>query len=171
MVYTQNSEGMEGRAGIPDEKVVYANGRIDSAARCIKCRRCFSKEDFIKHARAKKVLFCSCGSPVKPSIVFTSEALSEDFSAHRDDIRGADFVFVMGSSLRSFPFNTLMSRIPDHVPRVLVNLDKVFESTTSSALEPYVFKFDPAAPRARDIFLAGKCDNVLEKIANSMGAH
>ena len=59
---------------------------------------------------------------VKPDIVFFGEDLPEDFrSSFAPDFAGCDLLVVMGTSLQVQPFASLIHRVPQTTPRLLVS--------------------------------------------------
>mmetsp|Transcript_17616 Transcript_17616/g.32603 ORF Transcript_17616/g.32603 Transcript_17616/m.32603 type:complete len:350 (+) Transcript_17616:31-1080(+) len=145
-LYTQNIDGLEFLAGIPDDKLVECHGHFRTAA-CIDCMEAADgervKETIVQTGETP---ICDrCGGNVKPDIVFFGESLPDRF--HRllqQDIPKADLLLVMGTSLQVAP----VSLIPDMVRcnRVLFNRDLVMRIRKGS-----------------DIFVQGDCDtNILE---------
>lgn len=67
-----------------------------------------------------------CDGLVKPDIVFFGEALPERFFRLVEcDFPKADLLIIMGSSLVVQPFASLVDRVKSHVPRLLLNREKV----------------------------------------------
>lgn len=69
-------------------------------------------------------------------------------------ISAADLVFVMGTSLKVFPFNMLVTVIKKDTPTVLVNFDDVMSSSGTPE------KF---------LFLRGDIDSHIRKIVEGCG--
>ncbi|XP_071548444.1 NAD-dependent protein deacetylase sirtuin-3-like isoform X2 [Panulirus ornatus] len=104
MVYTQNIDGLERLAGIPDAKLMESHGTFASAS----CTLCYKMHD------AKKVkqaildgdipVMCesnSCKGKVKPDIVFFGENLPEPFWNYHNYIHFTDLLLVIGTSLEA----------------------------------------------------------------------
>ena len=170
-IYTQNIDGLEFLAGIPDDKLVECHGHFRTAS-CIDCHRPVVasdndnvddnvddnadrvKETIVKH---RKTPICThCGGNVKPDIVFFGEDLPNRF--HRllkTDIPKADLLLVMGTSLQVAP----VSMIPNMVlryrqcNRVLFNRDLVMKMRKGG----------------RDIFVPGDCDTNVQELLNLLG--
>ena len=151
--FTQNIDCLDREAGVPDDKIVEAHGSFARQS-CIECKESFSKESMLKHVDEKVVPHCaSCGGLVKPEIVFFGEALPSEFFNSLSLPQEADLVLVLGSSLTVHPFASLPSMVPEGVPRVLINLERV----------------GGMGNLADDVLLLGDCDDGVCKIANACG--
>jgi NAD-dependent SIR2 family protein deacetylase len=146
-IYTQNIDGLEFLAGIPDEKLVECHGHFRTAS-CIDCGRPANaeevKETIVLYGKTPKCN--SCGGNVKPDVVFFGEGLPNRF--HRllkQDLPKADLLLVMGTSLQVAP----VSMIPNMVrcKRVLFNRDLVMK-----------------IKKDRDMFIPGNCDANVQKL-------
>ncbi|KAJ1424025.1 DHS-like NAD/FAD-binding domain-containing protein [Ochromonadaceae sp. CCMP2298] len=120
--FTQNIDGLELEAGIPLESLMQAHGHMRSS-RCCDCKEEVPIGDFFASVSREEVLYCAnCeGGIIKPDIVFFGEALPSEFHDTIADVAEADLVFVMGTSLKVFPFAMLIDLIQKDVPIVLVN--------------------------------------------------
>ena len=151
-IYSQNIDGLEFLAGIPDDKLVECHGHFRTAS-CIDCDATADIE-IVKQTivRDGKTPICDyCGGNVKPDIVFFGEGLPDRF--HRllkQDIPKADLLLVMGTSLNVAP----VSMIPDMVRcnRVLFNRDLVMRIR-----------------KGRDMFIPGNCDANIQKLIDRLG--
>jgi NAD-dependent deacetylase sirtuin 2 len=150
-IYTQNIDGLEFLAGIPDDKLVECHGHFRSAA-CIDCNKSSDiekvKETITKEGKTPTCTYC--GGNIKPDIVFFGEDLPDRFhKLLKKDIPKADLLLVMGTSLQVAP----VSMIPDMVRcnRVLFNRDKVMKI------------------RPGDIFIPGYCDSNVEELSSLLG--
>jgi len=151
-IYSQNIDGLEFLAGIPDDKLVECHGHFRTAS-CIDCGRSANaetvKETIVSGGKTPK---CDhCGGNVKPDIVFFGEDLPDRF--HRllkQDIPKADLLLVMGTSLNVAP----VSMIPEMVRcnRVLFNRDKVMKIR-----------------KGRDMFIPGDCDANAKELIDLLG--
>lgn len=75
--FTQNIDGLETRAHIPEEKLVEAHGTI-TTQRCANCRAPYDGEKMWTAIKQGDVAYCEqpgCGGPIKPDIVFFGEAV------------------------------------------------------------------------------------------------
>mmetsp|Transcript_14850 Transcript_14850/g.35997 ORF Transcript_14850/g.35997 Transcript_14850/m.35997 type:complete len:190 (+) Transcript_14850:613-1182(+) len=152
-LYSQNIDGLEYLAGIPDDKLVECHGHFRSAT-CIDCGTT-ADADSVKNTIVKNgtVPECkNCGGNVKPDIVFFGESLPDRFHRLlRTDIQEADLLLVMGTSLQVAP----VSMIPDMVQcdhRVLFNREPVMKIRSG-----------------QDIFLPGDCDDHVQELCSILG--
>jgi NAD-dependent deacetylase sirtuin 2 len=68
----------------------------------------------------------NCGGLVKPDIVFFGEGLPDRFFDKLGvDFPKCDLLLVIGTSLQVQPFASLIARVKEHVPRVLINREAV----------------------------------------------
>lgn len=166
MNFTQNIDGLELEAGLPEELLVQAHGHMRSA-RCCECQISAPITDFFAHVAMEKVMYCStCNVPeaegpdaarigiVKPDIIFFGESLPMRFLASMRQMLEADLVFVMGTSLKVFPFAGLLDLIAPAVPVVLVNRENPGRIDTS---------------RHPMLFLQGAIEESVAKLADALG--
>ena len=155
MLFTQNIDCLERRAGVPGSQIVEAHGSF-ATQRCIDCKTEYP-DDLMKEAVFKgDVPHCivpQCNGLVKPDIVFFGEALPEAFFHNRHVPALADLVFVMGTSLTVQPFASLPHAVADGVPRVLFNMEVVGDLGT----------------RADDVIELGDCDSGVRRLADALG--
>lgn len=89
-----------------------------------------------KHILDDKILNCQkCEAPIKPDVILFGEKLSVDLLKEAGNLKEADLVFVMGTSLKVFPFNAIVSIIPKETPLVLIN----FENSLNSSFNKFLF--------------------------------
>ena len=176
-VYTQNVDCLERQAGIPSELIIEAHGSFHSS-HCLNssCRREYSFEwmrDRILTESAGHVPKCeSCGSVVKPDIVFYGERLPEKFFRLSErDFATCDLLIVIGTSLVVEPFSLLVEVTPKHVPRLVINLTPIQRRSKGLAItgrESNAFDFDSEA-RYRDVFIQGFSDEVCRELSERLG--
>jgi NAD-dependent SIR2 family protein deacetylase len=126
---TQNIDSLESLTGLVyDEHVVQAHGGFDRAA-CIECDAVCVPEEVRETIMNDRIPRCdACSGAVKPSIVFFEESLPAAFhQAASDDLPACDLLIVMGTSLKVQPFSGLINLIGDHVPRIVINSERVGE--------------------------------------------
>lgn len=169
-VLTQNIDGLERAAGVPDEKLVEAHGSFATAS-CIDCRHSHNAERVKDHVLRGTVARCenaSCarlkatGEPglVKPDIVFFGEGLPSRFFDHMEDVSQADLVLVLGTSLVVDPFGSLVYHTKKSATSVLINRD----------LYPAGSKFRfRSAGKGSDVALLGSCDDVVRSLTQILG--
>ena len=160
--FTQNIDTLERVAGISDEKIVEAHGAFNTG-HCIRCRKEYSQE-WIKELIFKdEIPTCQlekCAGYVKPDIVFFGESLPERFfNCMQSDFRQCDLLIIIGTSLTVQPFASLIGRVGQDCPRLLINMEK---SGTGSGM------FDEKA-NYRDVALLGDCDSGCRNLADKLG--
>eukprot|EP00536_Pseudo-nitzschia_multiseries_P002617 jgi/Psemu1/63745/estExt_Genemark1.C_350070 len=151
-IYSQNIDGLEFLAGIPDDKLVECHGHFRTAS-CIDCHRSADaasvKSTIVDHGKTPQ---CEhCGGNVKPDIVFFGEDLPSRFhKLIKQDMPRADLLLVMGTSLQVAP----VSMIPNMVRcnRVLFNRDLVMKIR-----------------KKKDLFIPGDCDSNVQALLDLLG--
>lgn len=138
-VYTQNIDDLELKAGIIDKKLVQCHGLFRNAT-CISCKTSFSGWKIHGHIKKKEVPRCmNCFEGVsaeeevpinfgviKPNITFFGEDLPRSFhTLIGSDIRSCDLALFVGTSLKVNPVASILQKIPEGVPRVLINKDNI----------------------------------------------
>ncbi|SNX83663.1 related to NAD-dependent histone deacetylase [Melanopsichium pennsylvanicum] len=206
-VFTQNVDTLERIAGVEADKVVEAHGSFASST-CIVCKHRVD-DDWIR-AKVEKGQVARCprhkcparrnwkakriddhdegagvgvGGLVKPDIVFFGESLPSRFFTCIPDLKTADLLIVMGTSLQVQPFASLIDAVPQHCPRVLINLERVGELASSDGYEggrmgtgmynETGFDFDGLAyggkHNTRDVFYEGKADDGIIELVKLIG--
>lgn len=150
MNFTQNVDGLEIESGVDSKYLMEAHGHTRTA-HCASCRKEGDVELLRKELEAGNVLRCECKGPIKPDIIFFGEALPASFYLNTAKIAQGDLVIVMGTSLKVFPFASLVSMIPEEVPVVLINR----ENTTIN--------------RERFLFMEGEIDGLVEGLVKELG--
>ncbi|CAF4437490.1 unnamed protein product, partial [Rotaria magnacalcarata] len=123
-VYTQNIDGLERMAGIPNDKIVEAHGTFQSAA-CQRCRQKYQCEDIHQDIFDDKIPICwktsRCNGIIKPDIVFFGEDLPSRFQLYQQDLPSSDCCIVMGTSLAVYPFADIVDSAARSTIRLLIN--------------------------------------------------
>lgn len=126
------------------------------------------------------------GGLVKPDIVFFGEGLPHRFFAQLIDLKKADLLLIMGTSLQVQPFASLIDHVSAECPRVLLNLERVGEiagllsggSAHPSLLNETGFDFEGwTLPKKhqhekemiRDLFMQQKTDEGVQMLAEGAG--
>lgn len=123
-------------------------------AHCTSCSREYPVAEVTAAMERAEVLWCAdCGSVVKPDIVFFGEQLPKRFGERFFDIQEADLVIVMGTSLKVFPFASLLELVPSVVPIVLINRE------SNSDLEL----------KRKFLFLGGDIEDNVREISAKLG--
>lgn len=126
-IYTQNIDGLEYLAGIPDTEIVAAHGSFNSAT-CMKCRESYDGELIKSDVMSDIIPICRndwCNGVVKPDIVFFGENLPEQFFQWESDLKNSHLLIVLGTSLEVFPVAGVVYGAPTKLPRVLFNREVV----------------------------------------------
>ncbi|XP_037093544.1 NAD-dependent protein deacetylase sirtuin-2-like isoform X2 [Pollicipes pollicipes] len=168
--YTQNIDTLERAAGVSDERIVEAHGTFHTS-HCTGCRQRYDQQWMKDQIFSEDVPKCeSCGAVVKPDIVFFGENLpSRFFRLVQDDLKKCDLLIIFGTSLAVQPFASLVDRVPDTCPRLLVNKEKcgrpnlLMRMMGQSGLE-----FDSSS-NYRDVAWLGTCDDGAVAMAAALG--
>lgn len=125
--FSQNIDGLETMANLPEDKLMQAHGGF-SFAHCINCKA-EHPTDWVKEmVFSDQIPRCPCQGIVKPDIVFFGEDLPARFGElANEDFPLADCLIVMGTSLQVRPFSDLIHNVDDNCPRILINREKVAE--------------------------------------------
>lgn len=133
--YTQNIDGLERLAGVSDDKLVEAHGTFATAT-CRQCRARYTSDeikDTVLRGEVPKCTRCTEGV-IKPDIVFFGESLPERFAKLvAEDFPKCDLLVIVGTSLAVYPFASLVGRVNERVPRLLVNREAVGRADVSFA--------------------------------------
>eukprot|EP01080_Neovahlkampfia_damariscottae_P009514 gene9514-1721_t len=131
--YTQNIDTLERVTGMSEENIVEAHGCFANG-HCVDCKKPFSKEWIKDEIFDDKIPICDkCKGLVKPDITFFGEGLPEKFhDLLPDDMKNTDLLIVIGTSLVVHPFASIATRVPNHIPRILINMDEVGPFCTES---------------------------------------
>ena len=124
-IFTQNIDGLELKAKIPKEKLVFAHGNF-LEGHCPKCKEDIDIEKINKGIDKGEVYFCpKCKGPCKPKIVFYGENLPIRFFECLQDIKDIDLVIIMGTSLKVFPFAGIPEFVEKNKGVIVFNMEKV----------------------------------------------
>ena len=157
-IYTQNVDGLELKAGVPESKIVFAHGKITEAG-CPTCKIVYDinilRDEYVMK---DKIMYCNyCRTPIKPKVIFYGECLPCSFLLNFICIFHCDLAFIMGSSLKVFPFNSLPGKLPSSAWRVFVNKESVYN----------IFNFNDNY--SKDLFMKGYTDDMIEKLVRDVG--
>ncbi|GMI01109.1 hypothetical protein TrST_g9330 [Triparma strigata] len=156
--YTQNIDGLEVLGGVPEEKVIECHGHFRTAS----CTSCGSPMDVSLVSKSiiedgVPPVCAKCGGIGKPDIVFFGEDLPSVFHGNINrDVKEADMIIVMGTSLQVQPVAGIPDYVSSKVPRLLFNRE-------------HVGNFDTSEYNYRDIFEAGNCDDGVENFCEMIG--
>jgi NAD-dependent SIR2 family protein deacetylase len=179
--YTQNVDGLEHAAGLPDDRVVQAHGGF-RAAHCAACGAEASpyavmaallgggeeeegEEEEGGQAEPEPPLCPSCNErAVKPDVVLFGERLPARFHRLRlQDMPRCELLLVLGTAMAVEPFASLLRAPPSPLcARVLVNRDPVREDELDCF-------GGGRAGRWRDAAVLGECDDGCLALAEALG--
>ena len=149
-IFTQNIDGLEIKAKIPQEKLVFAHGN-SYEGHCPKCQTNIDIEKINDGINKGEIYYCPiCKGPCKPKIVFYGESLPLNFFERLQDIKDVDLIIVMGTSLKVFPFSGIPRLIGPNVGLVVFNRSKVG-----------IYEYDKMSEN--NIFIEGKIDENIDK--------
>ncbi|RZC40179.1 SIR2 domain containing protein [Asbolus verrucosus] len=171
--YSQNIDTLERVAGIPETKIVEAHGTFYTG-HCLKCRKEYSLEWMKERIFKDEVPQCearNCSGVVKPDIVFFGEALPHKFyTSVETDFKKCDLLIILGSSLAVQPFASLIDRVPDGCPRLLINREKVGHKSGIMAMLGLGGGLDfDGKNNTRDVAWLGDCDEGCYLLAEKLG--
>ena len=147
-VFTQNIDGLELKAKIPKEKIVFAHGSF-TEGHCANCKIKVDINKINEGIENGKIVICDiCGGPCKPNVVFYGEDLSEDFYNKAEESRDCDLVIILGTSLQVYPFAKIPKLLKVESWKVVFNRDKV-----GSFLYNFLF--------SNTLFIEGTTDNTV----------
>lgn len=155
-VYTQNIDGLEAKAGIPQELLEQVHGTMDQAF----CHTCKKPYTGLEKRAPGQVPRCDCGGLVRPSTVMFGEPIAVDMDRVAVELEDCDALFILGTSLAVPPINEIPLLVPHDCLRVYINLTA---PPTGAG-----FNFSELQDM-RDVFLQGPCDQVFPPLANRIG--
>ncbi|CAF1019541.1 unnamed protein product [Adineta ricciae] len=166
-VFTQNIDSLERVAGISTDKIVEAHGTFFTS-HCLDCREEYDLE-FIKEIIFKdEIPHCKkCDGIVKPDIVFFGEKLPARFNdCVHSDFSKADFLIIIGTSLKVAPFNRLLTFVDKNCPRLLINMEPAGNSNQDMGFGALLYG---KKANRRDVFHQSTCDEGVSELAKSLG--
>ncbi|XP_075223423.1 sirtuin 2 [Lycorma delicatula] len=169
--YTQNIDTLERVAGLNGDVIVEAHGTFHTS-HCLDCHEEYSLEWMKERIFSDSVPTCSsCNGVVKPDIVFFGESLpSKFFSYAKKDFPEADLLIVMGSSLAVRPFSSLIDRVKEDCPRLLINREKAGQRDHIMKMLDIVSGMDfDSSDNVRDVAWLGDCDDGCRLLAEKLG--
>lgn len=160
LIFTQNIDALEIKAGISEENVVFFHGEANRAS-CAACRKERDMEEVRKAIEEENVLHCDeCNGPIKPNLVLYGETINEENLKKTPRIKDAEVVFIIGTTLKVMPFNVLAYSTNPNCSRIVINMERV-------GIEgPSGINYD--SELSNDLFLGGKCDEIVEKLIEDL---
>ncbi|XP_051534505.1 NAD-dependent protein deacetylase sirtuin-2 isoform X2 [Myxocyprinus asiaticus] len=171
--YSQNIDTLERVAGLEGEDLIEAHGTFHTS-HCVSflCRKEYSMDWMKNKIFSEDIPKCdSCGNLVKPDIVFFGENLpSRFFTSMKMDFPGCDLLIIMGTSLQVQPFASLVSRVSNSCPRLLINMEKTGQSEFGMGLFGFGGGMDFDSDKAyRDVAHLSTCDDGCMALAELLG--
>ncbi|XP_076837196.1 NAD-dependent protein deacetylase sirtuin-2 [Brachyhypopomus gauderio] len=171
--YSQNIDTLERIAGLEGEDLIEAHGTFHTS-HCVSlsCRKEYSMEWMKEKIFTEDVPKCeACSSLVKPDIVFFGEGLpSRFFTSMKNDFPSCDLLIIMGTSLQVQPFASLVGRVPNSCPRLLINMEKTGQSDFVAGLLGFGGGMDFDSDKAyRDVAYINTCDDGCLALAELLG--
>ena len=124
-IFTQNIDNLELKAKIPENKLIFAHGSFNKG-HCAQCKKEIDINLINLGIKNQKVVYCDeCNGPCKPSIVFYSEALPEEFFLKAENSRDCDLCIVMGTSLQVYPFANIPKILKRSCWKIMINFTKI----------------------------------------------
>ncbi|XP_053655066.1 NAD-dependent protein deacetylase sirtuin-3 isoform X2 [Cherax quadricarinatus] len=155
MVYTQNIDGLERLAGIPDTKLMEAHGTFATAS-CTLCGKMHNSNKVKQAIIEGDIPMCeatNCKGKVKPDIVFFGENLPPSFWDYHQHIHFTDLLLIIGTSLEVYPFAGIADAVGTQTPRVLINLNAV----------------GSLGRRTTDVILTGDLEESVHSLVRELG--
>lgn len=144
-VITQNIDNLHNLAG--SQKVLDLHGNSSKCA-CMSCQQSYTGKQFVEMVDATIIPRCFCGGIVRPSTVLFDEWLDDDtYDAAVKEIKAADLVIAIGSSLVVQPAAGTLSERGDTCKFVIINNSET--------------QYDGRA----DLLVRESCGEVLENLA------
>ena len=145
-VYSQNVDALE--YGLSENTLRCVHGSWRSC-HCDYCGENFTIERIRPIVNNKEVPQCHlCGGTIHPGIVFFGESILIDEEELQEDIRNADLLLVIGTSLKVLPISNL--------PKYMMNIPTILINRQSVGVE-----FDAE--------LLGECDIISQMIWGELG--
>jgi NAD-dependent SIR2 family protein deacetylase len=126
-VFTQNIDGLEKKAKIPDQKLIFAHGNFYTG-HCAKCNKYIDIKIINEGIQKGEIYYCpKCKGPCKPNVVFYGENLPERFYKKLEESKDVDLIIIMGTSLKVQPFASIPYLTNPKADIVVFNMEKVGE--------------------------------------------
>jgi len=167
--YTQNIDGLDYQTRLDSDRIIESHGSFHQAY-CVGTSETEACGSVYPQTWYKEKLFkgenpiqCeNCKGYVKPGVIFFGENLpSKFFKSLNDDIPNCDLLLILGTSLKVYPFASIIKSVSKKIPRCLINntLPDIFESELlcDESNSEYIFSDNQYK---RDVIYMGDCDKV-----------
>ena len=156
LIFTQNFDGLEIKAGIDPNNILFAHGTL-TEGHCISCGDNVDINLINKGINDNKIIKCEkCGGPCKPKIVLYNEDLPEIFYEKADYAKECDVGIIIGTELVVDPFSRLTNKFNKNSWIVIIN-------------KTFVGDFDYYDIFNKQLFLEGYCDDIVKQILIDCG--
>lgn len=108
----------------------------------------------------------SCGSTVVPDVVFFGQGLPQRFHEMKaQDLKKADLLIVIGTSLVVYPFASMVKDVTPLTPRLLINRERTgpFQHVGTGVTD------EAELHNYRDVAAIGECDDITQELSNLLG--
>ena len=120
-IFTQNVDGLEIKAKIPKEKVIFVHGN-SFTGHCPQCRKSVNIDKINEGIEKQKVYLCpNCSGPCKPNIVFFGESLPKEFFLKIEECKDIDLIIAIGTYLSVAPFSNIPELTNKNAYKLLFN--------------------------------------------------
>ena len=156
LIFTQNFDGLEVKAGINKNNIIFAHGTL-TEGHCISCNENIDINLINQGINENRVIKCEkCGGPCKPRIVLYNEDLPESFYEKADYANECDVGIIIGTELVVEPFSRLINRFNKNAWIIIINKN-------------FVGDFDCYNILNKQLFLEGYCDDIIKQILSDCG--
>ena len=124
-IFTQNIDGLEIKAKIPEEKLIFAHGNFYKG-HCAKCDKEIDINKINEGIQKGEIYYCpDCKGPCKPNVVFYGEGLPTRFFEKLGECKDVDLIIIMGTSLKVQPFASIPYLTNPFADIVVYNMEEV----------------------------------------------
>uniref|UniRef100_A0A8B9JFA4 NAD-dependent protein deacetylase n=1 Tax=Astyanax mexicanus TaxID=7994 RepID=A0A8B9JFA4_ASTMX len=173
--YSQNIDTLERVAGLEGEDLIEAHGTFHTS-HCVSlfCRKEYTMDWMKGKFRFESPTdskFSSFFLWLLSDIVFFGENLpARFFTTMKKDFPHCDLLIIMGTSLQVQPFASLVSRVPNSCPRLLINMEKTGQVPFGMGLLGFGGGMDFDSDKAyRDVAHLSTCDDGCLAFAELLG--
>ena len=138
-IFTQNIDGLEKKAKIPDDKLIFAHGNFYTG-HCAKCNKSIDIKVINEGIEKGQIYYCpDCGGPCKPNVVFYGENIPSRFYDKQEECDDVDLIIIMGTSLKVQPFASVPYMTNPQADIVVFNMEKVGNYLYSKLYSNHIF--------------------------------
>ena len=152
-IYTQNIDGLEIKAKIPNDKLIFAHGNFYNG-HCAKCNKEIDIQKINEGIEKGEIYYCpECKGPCKPNVVFYGESLPQRFFEKLQECKDVDLIIIMGTSLKVQPFASIPYLTNPKADILVINMENVGG-------------YDFHRLYSNSLFIEGKTDESVIKLLN-----